>query len=114
MYEVSDYMFSMIYSINYIFSIYMIYCFLSVYLYRLITFFKFYAIFVCSVLHVLYYVKLGMGELRVMWGGGGGIIRASTFTWFPLFSRELIILETKRSSFGFIICQFEKFYVKVR
>ena len=34
-------------------------------------------------------------------------------TWFPLFSRELIILETKRIAFGFIIFQFEKFYVKV-
>ena len=40
MYKVSGYLFSMIYSVNYIFSIYMIFCFLSVYLYRLITFFK--------------------------------------------------------------------------
>jgi hypothetical protein len=35
------------------------------------------------------------------------------FSPIPLFSRELIILETKRIAFGFIIFQFEKFYVKV-
>jgi len=51
---------------------------------------------------------------------GGGVVEfiegfsQTKRKWFPLFNRELIILETKRSSFGFIICQFEKLYVKVR
>ena len=49
-------------------------------------------------LHAIYNFKLGMGKLRVMWRGVGGIVRASTFMWFPLFSREWTNLETKRSS----------------
>ena len=34
-----------------------------------------------------YLLGIGFGELRVMWGGGGAI-RACTFTWLVLFSRE--------------------------